>query len=178
MKRVDVEFVRRAPPGRALWLVPMLLAGTSVALAAWGWTLHVDADGLRQEAREWQAQVDAKLASSSRRAVVPAAPAPAYAADAQAALRLQRVPVNAVLASLESVGTVGVLPVSVDISSAEATVRVQVEFSTYEALLKYLEDLNAGEPAERWILATAQGSAQGGSGRPTALIVSRWRGRE
>jgi hypothetical protein len=76
------------------------------------------------------------------------------------------------------VGTVGVLPVSVDISAADATVRVQVEFSSYEALLKYLEDLNAGEPNERWILATAQGTAQGASGRPTALIVSRWRGRE
>jgi hypothetical protein len=57
--------------------------------------------------------------------------------------------------------TVGVLPVSVDVNAADAMVRVQVEFSTYEALLKYLEDLNAGEPSERWSLATAQGAGLG-----------------
>jgi hypothetical protein len=178
MRRIEADFIRRKPPGRAWWGATMLVLLAAVALAAWGWTVREDAAGVRAQMREWNARVDALAHQASRRAERPNEPPPAYAADAQAALKLQRVPVDAALASLESVGTVGVLPVSVDISAADATVRVQVEFSSYEALLKYLEDLNAGEPNERWILATAQGTAQGASGRPTALIVSRWRGRE
>ena len=178
MKRIEVDFVRRQPPGRAAWGVTVLLLAAAVALLAWGWTLRADTAGVRAQMQEWNARADALVHQASRRGSVTAQPPPAYAADAHAALRLQRMPVDAALASLESVATVGVLPVSVDISSADATVRVQVEFSTYEALLKYLEDLNAGEPTERWILATAQGTAQGASGRPIALIVSRWRSRD
>lgn len=178
MRRIDADFVRRTPPGRAWWGVVLLVLAAALGLAAWGWTVHEQAAGVRTQVQDWHARAEALVHQASLRNAGPPLPPPAYAADAHAALRLQRVPIDAALASLESVGTVGVLPVSVDISSADATVRVQVEFSTYEALLKYLEDLNAGEPNERWILATAQGTAQGASGRPIALIVSRWRARE
>ncbi|NKI97720.1 hypothetical protein [Rhizobacter sp. SG703] len=178
MKRIEVDFVRRRPPGPAHWGLAVLLLVVALALVAWGGVLRVDAADLRSQIRASNERADARVQQASRRAEPPAQPPPAYAADANAALRLQRMPLDAALASLEAVGTVGVLPVSVDINAADAMVRVQVEFSTYEALLKYLEDLNAGEPSERWSLATAQGTAQGASGRPIALIVSRWRTSE
>ncbi|KQU65052.1 MULTISPECIES: hypothetical protein [unclassified Rhizobacter] len=176
MKRIEVDFVRRQPPGPAWWGLAVLLLVAAFALVAWGWVLRADAADLRSQIRQSDERANALALQASRRSEAPVQPPPAYAADANAALRLQRMPLDAALASLEAVGTVGVLPVSVDVNAADAMVRVQVEFSTYEALLKYLEDLNAGEPSERWSLATAQGTGLGATGRPTALIVSRWRG--
>lgn len=178
MKRIEVDFVRRRPPRPAQWGLAVLLLVAALALVAWGWVLRGDAAGMRAQIQALNERADALVQQASRRAEPPVQPPPSYAADAHAALRLQRMPLDAALASLEAVGTVGVLPVSVDVNAADAMVRVQVEFSTYEALLKYLDDLNAGEPSERWSLATAQGTAGGATGRPTALIVSRWRGRE
>jgi len=175
MRRIDVQFVRRPPPGRLAWSLPAVLLLAALGTAGWAWRLNAQAEALRAQAREQAQREEALARDAALRAVRPVAAPPPYAADAQAALKLQRMPLNAALASLEAVGAVGVLPVSVDISAADATVRVQVEFSNYEALLKYLEDLNAGEPVERWRLSTAQGSGgQATGGRPTALIISRW----
>ena len=82
---------------------------------------------------------------------------------------------NAVLTALETVGVVGVRVIALDVVTGDGAVRVQVEFSDYEALMKYLNELNAGEPLERWVLVSAQGNAGATTGRPSATLTSTWR---
>jgi hypothetical protein len=157
-------------------MLTLTMGIAAIVLAITGWRDHA-------EARRLHAQVEAQVAEASARAQQAAAERasaarltpPPYAADAWAAFQQQQFPLNAALTAIEAVTVVGVRVVSVDIVASEAAVRLQVEFSDYETLIRYLQELNAGEPAERWTLVTAQAGNGGVAGRPTANLLSTWR---
>lgn len=175
MKALDVDFAPPAPPARALVALAAIVMLATVGVLGVGWQQK----RLAEQIREAHVAKVAEAAATERQSVAERAARakkeqPPYAADALAALRLQQFPLNAVLTALETVAVVGVRVTSVDIVTADATVRVQVEFSDYEALMKYLEELNAGEPGERWMLANAQSNSNAIGARPSATLTSRW----
>lgn len=175
MKALDIDFAPPAPPARALVALTAVAMMATVGVLGIGWQQKRLGEQIREAhaAKVAQAAAAERQSAAERAKLANRAP-PAYAADALAALGLQRFPLNAVLTALETVGVVGVRVTSVDIVTADAMVRVQVEFSDYEALMKYLEELNAGEPGERWMLSNAQTNSNAIGARPSATLTSRW----
>jgi hypothetical protein len=175
MKALDIDF---APPPRLSpwwWLLPLALACVAAWVALGGWNawselqqLRATNERLRLELRE-RMQVVASTGSDGQ-------PPPAYAADALWVAAMASFPLQGVLAALESVSVPTVELGSVEVDTAAARVRIEVQFGVYAELLKYVDQLNAGEPVPRWWLVQARAAAAAGSPTGTATIESRWSG--
>lgn len=173
MKAVYAEFVRPPDVSLLFRVAVAAMAAITVGLVIVGFQVRAQTDRLQAEAVA-QLMLAREEAAQAARTTVATTPPPPYVADARAALRQQEFPLNAVLTALETVAVVGVRVTSVDIQTGDGAVRVQVEFSDYEALLKYLNELNAGEPTERWSLVNAQNNGAAATGRPSAILTSAW----
>ena len=101
-----------------------------------------------------------------------AAQAPPYAGDLAAITKVAAFPVERVFASIESARVQGVKLTALDIAPAEGRAKAELEFTDHDALLRYLEALNAGEDKPRWSLVQSQLGASGAV--KTATIVSTW----
>jgi hypothetical protein len=62
---------------------------------------------------------------------------------------------------------------ALDISTSEGSAKVELEFTDNDALIRYLEELNAGEPKSRWRLIQAQTNSTAAA-MSTATIGSNW----
>ena len=84
------------------------------------------------------------------------------------------------LTALESMEVPGVTPIAIDISAAERQIRVELEFADFAMVLRFIDELNAGESAARWQFAQAQGAGRPmgalapSGGVPTAIIRASW----
>jgi len=161
-------------PAWLIALASMLLVAALVAaaLAAYRyWQVGQIRKELQVERERREEQIRAAQAAATA-PMIPPSP-PAYAADARKAANEAEFHTAAALTALERVSMVGVTPVSIELQAEGNLARVEVEFSDYQVLLSYLEELNKGEPAPRWRLQRA--SAKGpGAGLGTAVIESRW----
>ncbi|WAC72443.1 hypothetical protein OU995_23275 [Roseateles sp. SL47] len=157
---------------RRVWTAPLIgwavLCGIGTAtlclMAGVAWEA-------RQAAAESAAQSQSNLAlldQSLRDARMAAATQkpPAYARDALEAARVAGFPTQAVLRSLEATASDGIRITSIALQPAQGSAEVALEFSDYEMLLKYIEQLNEGEPQARWMLVRAQTAA----GKKLAVI--------
>ena len=109
------------------------------------------------------------------RATTPVTP---YDASARVALGQAQAGWVPLLRSLESVEVLGVTVAGIDVSADERQVRVELEYSDFAGLLRFLDDLNAGADSPPWQLVQAQGSprAAAPTGAPIALSVATVRG--
>lgn len=176
MKTVSVDFAPPAKPSPVLMALTMAMGFAAIVFVALGWRASAETQRLHEQstARAALVSAQAQQAVAAQAAAARYVQAP-YAADAWAALNQQQFPLNAVLTAIESVAVIGVRVISVDIVPGDAAVRLQVEFSDYETLMKYMQELNAGEPEERWVLVNAQINNGGALGRPTANLLSAWK---
>jgi hypothetical protein len=173
LKALDIEFVAKRPAS------PWLLGALTFAfclMALWegwqAWLLRPQVLAAESEMSKLTIQLDRAL-QAKRDAASAAAIEPAYARDAQAVAKLAAFPLARVLASLEGARVQGVRLSALDISAAENAASAELEFSDHDALMRYLEEINAGEERPRWRLAQAQ-TANTGSGMNTATIRSTW----
>lgn len=170
MKALKIEF---APPRR---VSPGLLYGLALALTVLAGQQGWEAWQLQQQNRVIEAEIlslTAQLEQAQREAQARVKPPPPYLADALAVARLAAFPVNCVFTALEATRVEGVRLTVLDIAADEGKVKVELEFSDHEALLRYLEQLNAGEAKQRWMLQQAR-SAQAPGGQGAASIYSAW----
>jgi hypothetical protein len=79
----------------------------------------------------------------------------------------------AVLCALETVRVTGVRITALELVALDGNARVELELSDPEALLRYLAELNAGEPAPRWSIVRSQGA--GPSGPATATLIGNFK---
>jgi hypothetical protein len=77
-----------------------------------------------------------------------------------------------ILVSLETVSVPGVKVSSVEILVAERTARIELDAESFAVMLKYLDELNAGEPPLLWQLQSAENQAG-----PAGAVGGQVRGR-
>jgi hypothetical protein len=162
VKPIVADFRTRHPPPRSLWLMLGLL-GAVAGVALVGALLQRNEVG----------RLERELAALSmpRAPVALAQPkAPPYQASAEEMLREASSQWPAALTALETIRVSGIRVIAVDIAPAETQMQVEVQFEEYGALLKYVENLNAGEPSRRWTLLKAQSGGKNEKAPSTASI--------
>ncbi len=151
MKALTVDFRSKRIPSRSAWLLVGVMAVFALLLVLWD---------VAQQHRLSEQRTELARLVSGRVAIPPPTRSgkspPPYEASAREFLALAETDWPSVLTALESATTIGVTPVSIDITPGDRSIRVDVEFLEYEALLAYIEALNAGEPSPRWALVQAQ----------------------
>jgi len=176
VKSLAIDLRSRRTPSRLAWWALGVLAvvalGAVVALMNRQRELR-SLEAVRQSLRQ-------QLAEPPRKAPVPPAPVRPYDASARVAVALARAEWAPLLTALESMEVPGVTPIGIEISAMERQVRVELEFADFAAVLRFIDELNAGESVSRWQLTQAQGTARsmGGlassGGAPTATIRAGW----
>lgn len=165
MKPVHVDFCSRTGPGRRLWI----LTG-----ALWVTTAVVGAGAIYQ--RQQVKPLRAELNSVGLMTTAPIEVKPlsaAYEASAQEMLREVASTWPGMLIALEGTKVAGVSIVAVEVAPLERLLRLEVQFTNYDALLKYVGELNEGEPTPRWALLQAQTGGKLMAGLSTATISGR-----
>lgn len=97
---------------------------------------------------------------------------PAYLEDALTLAKTAAFPLQQVLRALETTQVTGVKVTSIDIHPDRGTADVVLEFTDHKALFAYLELINQGEPAPRWLLRQATAGMVSAAGQ--AAISSNW----
>ena len=175
MRALQVEFAAKRPVSPWLWgglAAALCLLATQQGRE--GWALRQQTTAAENEASVLAVQLDRGL-QAQRDAASQVRPEPAYLRDALAVAKVARFPVGRVLASLEATRVQGVKLTALDIFAAGGTARAELEFASHDALMRYLDDINAGEERPRWRLLQAQ-TATAGAGGSTATIGSNWNG--
>jgi hypothetical protein len=166
VKPLHIELLPPRHPSRWVWAALLMLAVT--AAAVWAWQALQ-----RNELRQVQAQTtelaQATLVRRQAAAVTPPAQRPAYDASARALLAQREAPWPTILAAMESITIEGATPVLLDVSSPEHTARIELNATSYAAVLAYLNALNQGDPALQWRLL--QVNATGGEGGQSMTAV-------
>ncbi len=166
MKPLNVDLRRRSTPRVVQGLV--LVAGTVGTLALWAGVidatnrlgeLNARRDGLMRE-------VASKTAES-----LPASREPSAAKPHEKARVASPSDWPAMLTALETVDMAGVDLVTVEIVRAERSIHVDAEFVDFATLLRYVDELNAGEPLPRWAITQAVIGPGGGTGTRAVAVA-------
>lgn len=175
MKPLQIELLPTPPAPRWLVALALVLLMAALALSTLAGYRYWQLRQLRSELQAQREHRELLVREAQIAANAPQAPAsaPAYEADARKAANEAEFRSAAALTALERVAMVGVAPVSVELQADGNVARVEVEFSDYQVLLAYLEELNKGEPTQRWRLlrANVKGTT---AGLGLAVIESRW----
>jgi hypothetical protein len=176
VRELPVDFVQHRPWALwGWWAATLVLALLAAHQGRTAWNLRAQAVELERGNEQLRAQI--QRAQEAQRAALQAAAIPTP--DAQQVARLAKMasfPLNAVFTALESTRIPGVRVTSLDIQTEAGLVTVDLEFADFEALHKYLDHINAGEPIERWRFVRAQAGQAPALG--AATITSRWDARD
>lgn len=156
MRPLPVDLRSRRSPPRWAWAVLALLMAAAVGFAL------VGVNDIR-ELHALQAERERLVLLATKPLPLPAPKAQlvmAYDASARAAVAQAMTSWTPLLTSLETIQMVGVTPVSIDVAATERQVRVELEFADFASLLRYVDELNAGESTPRWQLVQAQGATR------------------
>jgi len=171
MRPLAVEFAPRGAMARRLvWgaATAMWLMGGALA---WKALVAHQALGLVEgEQTDLQAKMIA-LQASQAQAPMPR-PEPPHLADAVQLARMAAFDLAGAMRALETVRVAGVRVAALELSALDASARVELEVVDPEALLRYVAELNSGEPRPRWTILRSQGA--GSSGIATATILGNW----
>jgi hypothetical protein len=175
MKALNIDFAPRRRIPTRLWIALSLclgvLAGQQVRQA---WMLQQHARETELKIAAMSQQLD-RLRQARQDADRQALKELPYGRDAAAVAKLASFPLDRVLRTLEATRVQGIKLSALDIAG-DGLVKADLEFTDHEMLMRYLEELNAGEPTPRWRLVQAQ-SGIGGAGTAavnTATISSQW----
>jgi hypothetical protein len=153
-----------------LWVGVLVSLTLALAMCwlAWGdWQRLVEAKRQRDAMQAQLNQREQELRDEQARLAIPKP----YAKDAQAILRIASFPSDQVLKALEATQIEGVKVTSIDLSPEAGTARVELEFTDQGQLMRYIDDINAGESKPRWVLQQAKMQKQGVG---TAVLSSSW----
>jgi hypothetical protein len=178
MRSLQVEFAR---PGvlmaRLLWSAAVVMSLVAGVLAWKAFEVERDVARAKRDRDELQAKLVA-LRSGAVQASAPR-PEPPYQRDAETVVRMANFDSAAVLRALENVRVTGARITALELAAIDGTARVELELSDPDALLRYLAELNAGEPVPPWSIVRNQGA--GPSSPATATLVGNFKpagGRE
>lgn len=159
---------------RVVGLFSLAAVAATLALAALSWQDYQTLQALRlerarQQAREQDLRVRQQQALEAARAPKP------YQKEAEQLWRTAAFPWQGVLHALESSLRPGVRLTRLDVAAQEGKVTIELEFTSQDELLKYIEALNAGDARRPWELlqlrsvAGAPGQASAQSTWPVTL---------
>lgn len=154
MRPVRADFTPRSP-----WPDRIAIGFAVVALVFAAVQVHLGLGEQRKAlALEEQVRALGDEAAARQPKPVPKAPEPPYAQDAAAIVRAASYDYGAVLTALETVRMPSIRVTSIEIVTAEAAARVELEFTDPAVLLPYLEELNLGRPDHmgKWRIVRAQ----------------------
>jgi hypothetical protein len=161
VKTLNVDFAPRRPVPAWLWGTVMAACLALAAQQGWtGWTLRRQALSAETQAAQLAAKLDAALQSWAR-ALGTDKPEAAYSRDADAIVRLAAFPIADILASIESAQVQGVKVTALEVSAAERTARAELEYDDQEALMRYMDRINADQAKRKWLLAQARAGIAG-----------------
>ena len=166
MRSLSIDLRSRRLPSRRAWWTLCVLAVIALSALA-------EAAMQQRELRSLEAIETAlrqQVAQPMREVLPPPAPLRAYDASARVAMAQARAEWAPLLTALESMEVPGVTPIAIDVSAVERQVRVELEFADFAAVLRFIDELNAGEVTARWQLIQAQGTGAS----PTATIRASW----
>lgn len=167
MRPIAVDFAPRRmwTPRLIVWAIACGLATTALSLkAGLAWEAQQAASRSVEESQSRLSALEKKLRDANNS--VTTQKAPAYARDAMETARVAGFPTQAVLRSLETTAEDGIRINSISLQPAQSMGEVALEFADYEALLRYIDQLNEGSPRALWTLVRAQSSA----GKKQAVI--------
>jgi len=173
MRRLDVDLLDRPDPVRRAGWAAVLVGAACLALAAWH--AQVQHGRLAREAatnaqlRERLDQLHARRAATEKEAVNP------FARQDEELARLAAFDLDGVFASAESAQVSGVRALSIEMSPADGSARLQVEASAVPSVLDYVDALNAGLPTPAWRIARVDGAGSGAGGGTRAQVEGHWR---
>jgi hypothetical protein len=168
MRPLQVDFLSRSGPARGLWILIGVLWLVTVALGIGAAYSHQQVSQLRAQSAELSS------AGAMTTAPVEVKPPPvSYEASAREMLRELSSSWPGMLIALEGTKVAGVTIVAVEVAPLEQQLRLEVQFTSYDELLKYVGELNGGEPVPRWILLQAQTGRKLVAGLSMATILGR-----
>ena len=176
MKSLPVDLRSPNPPSRWAWLglAVLALAALSVVVAA------VISQRRLEIARSTNAALRAQVTKPPGVSPPPTVFVMPYDASARAALAQALADWPSLLAALEAIEVVGVTPISIDVSVPDRQVKVELEFVDFAGVLRFVDELNAGEVVPRWQLVQAQAAARGLGATPvpgamaSAVVRGAW----
>ncbi len=168
MRAVQIDFRSRSGPRRGWWILVGVLWLGAVGLGMGAAYTHQQVKQLRAQSVELR---NAQAMTAAPVEVKPAAMP--YEASAQEMLREFSSTWPGMLIALEGTKVAGVSILAVEVTSLESKLRLEVQFTSYDALLKYVGELNEGEPVPRWALLQAQAGRKLAAGLSTATISGR-----
>jgi hypothetical protein len=128
----------------------------------------------QQRATKEQIRLQLDLELERRRSAAASIGVVTYRDDAMSIALQRRFLLDLALASVEHAQVAGVRVKALDASSSTGSMKVEIEYGDQESLLKYVEDINAGESMTRWSLVQAQALQTGAGG--SAVIAANWMG--
>lgn len=154
LKPLPIDLRSRSRPPRWAWMGVALLIVAAAAAGIVAVVSHRQLQQMLAAQAELSRQRDAPQPVES----IPVVPVAAYDASARAALAQAQAEWPSLLTALESIEIVGVTPVSIEVSTADRHVRVELEFTDFAGVLQFIDELNVGEVTPRWQLVQTQGT--------------------
>jgi hypothetical protein len=171
MRSLQVEFAPRGVALRRLgWAAAALLWSVAGVMAWQAFHARQAVREVERERDQLRAELSALQASAAR--LAQPKPAPPYLRDAQQLVQMAQFDSAGVLRAIETVRVPGVRVTALELSAVDATARLELEVSVPDALLRYVGELNAGEPTPRWVIVRSQ--AAGPGGMMSASLEARW----
>ena len=135
------------------------------------WLEYRKAEALKAERDRLVSELNAK-----KNGPRPVFQKPPYDASAREMLAYATSQWPMMLTALETVEVEGATPVALEIAPLERWIRVEVEFTDYATLLRFVDELNAGESAPRWTLVQARMQTPLSNGAKETASVATVRG--
>ena len=174
MRALDIEFAPRSEWRRKVAGAAVVTGCIAViAASAFAWVQLQASRAAETELEVTRTKVAQQEALQLEREAQAAIAKP-YAEDAAEIVRIASFPIDQVLHALEATLIQGVRITTLEINTAAAIVKVELEFGDQTQLMRYMEQINTGAEKPRWALVQAKmtRSANGGG---QALLTSTWR---
>lgn len=152
MRTLRVQFVRRTPV--LVYLVAALAVGLFLfaGVRLWG---ALNVYRRTQDIQAEMASLQARVSALNGKISLTQKPPP-YQVGAVQAAREAKFPIEAVLASLESVSVAGVKVTSIVVTPVDASAQAELEYQSPDALAKYLQQLAQLQMPHEWRLLKVQ----------------------
>ena len=164
MKPLQVDLLPpRYPSRRAWWSLAALGLATAAVWSHDAMQRHQTRQ--LQDQAQAQAQQQQQTDQARQRAAAAAAAQlalPPHHASANTLFAQRTHPWPAVLATMESIIIEGATPVSLDMAATERTARIELNATSFSAVLAYMQALNQSDPALQWSLLQFNVAAGGG----------------